>query len=106
MGEGAVFEVGDGLLDVGVVAVAGLGGDVVGLAAGGECGEPDLGDLGIRNPGGGDGFAEGGEVSLISRAAPCAEATLPSRSRVAAITGAASGVEIVARAAFRTLTSV
>ena len=43
-------------------------------------------------------------MSPISRAAPCAEATLPFRSRVAAITGAEVGVLIVASWAFSPFT--
>jgi hypothetical protein len=42
---------------------------------------------------------------LASDAAPRAEPALPPRSRVAAITGAASGVLIVAASAFRPRTS-
>ena len=40
-------------------------------------------------------------ASAASDAAPRAEFALPPRSRVAAITGAASGVEITAASAFR-----
>lgn len=43
-------------------------------------------------------------MSVISLAAPWAQATLPLRSRVAAISGALSGVEIVATCALRPLT--
>ena len=44
-------------------------------------------------------------ASAIIEAAPRAEAALPPRSRVAAITGAASGVQIVAASTFRPRTS-
>ena len=44
-------------------------------------------------------------ASVIMEAAPRAEAALPPRSRVAAITGAASGVLITAASTFRPRTS-
>jgi hypothetical protein len=43
--------------------------------------------------------------AVAKEAAPRAEAVLPPRSRVAAITGAASGVLMVAASAFRPRTS-
>jgi hypothetical protein len=44
-------------------------------------------------------------ASVTMEAAPLAELAFPPRSRVAAITGAASGVVIVAASAFRPRTS-
>ena len=43
-------------------------------------------------------------ASATSRAAPRAELTEPFRSRVAAMTGAASGVDTVAMSAFKPFT--